>query len=196
MKSDELLLLVHSTGADTTQLLHVGTDTEEKTQVHAERSDVGTSLAADPENTEVTVVVELNELALVDGTDTELTLDGGDQRGTLEEGTGEGLEGAGELGLAAGDLVMQTDNADILLSGTLLGLDEAGSTVNADDEATSNLRIKGTAVAGLLATKDGISNCQWANKVRRSLNVPENSLDPSDDLVTGRVGGLVKVNDT
>lgn len=132
----------------------MGTDTEQQTQVHAQGSNVGTSLAADPEDAEVAVIVELDELALVDGTDTELTLDGGDQGRTLEEGTGEGLEGAGELGLATGDLVVETDDADVLLSSTLLGLDEAGSTVNADDEAASDLGIEGTAVAGLLASVD------------------------------------------
>lgn len=36
-----------------------------------------------------TYIVELDELALVNGTDTQLTLDGRDQRRALEEGTSQ-----------------------------------------------------------------------------------------------------------
>lgn len=67
-------------------------NSEEETQVDAESTDVGTGFARDPEDAEVTVVVELDELGLVDGTDTELTLDSRDQGRTLEEGTSEGWE--------------------------------------------------------------------------------------------------------
>jgi hypothetical protein len=133
----------------------VGTDTEEKTKVDTEGTDVGTSLTADPEDTEVALIVELVVLALVNGTDTELTLDGRDQRGTLEERTSQGLKSTDELGLATGDLVVETNHADILLTGTLLGLDQAGGTVNADDQTTSNLGIKGTTVTSLLGSTEG-----------------------------------------
>lgn len=150
VESDEVLGLVHGTGPHTAQLLHVGTNTEQKTQVDAESTDVGTSLAADPEDTELPLIVELVELALVDGTDTELALDGRDERGTLEESTGEGLEGARELGLAAGQLVVQTDDADVLLTSTLLRLDETGSAVDTDNQAASDLGIEGARVTGLL----------------------------------------------
>lgn len=176
MESDHVVVLGHGTRPDTAELLHVGTNTQKQTQVDTESTDIGTGLTAHPEDTEVAVVVELVQLALVDGTDTELTLDGGDERGTLEEGTGEGLESAGELGLAAGDLVVQADDADILLSGALLGLDQAGGTVDADDETASDLGVEGAAVAGLLDAQD--------------------TLDPGDDLVRRGVRGLVEVDDT
>lgn len=152
VEGNELLALVHGTTANTAELLHVAADTEEKTQVDAEGTDVGTSLAADPEDTEVAVIVKLNQLALVDRSDTELTLDGGDERGTLEQGTGEGLESAGELGLAARQLVVEADDGNIFLSGALLGLDEAGGTVNADNQAASDLGIEGTTVTSLFAS--------------------------------------------
>lgn len=150
VEGDQVLGLVHSTRPHTAQLLHVSTNTEQKTQVDAESTDVGTGLAADPEDTELPLIVELVELALVDGTDTELALDGGDERGTLEESTSEGLEGTRELGLAAGELVVQADDADVLLTSTLLRLDETGRAVNADDQATSDLGIEGSRVTGLL----------------------------------------------
>jgi hypothetical protein len=147
-----LLVLVHGTTADTTQLLHVSTDTEKETQVHAKSSDIGTSLAADPEDTKVAVIVKLDELALVDCSDTQLTLDGRDQGGALEQSTGEGLEGAGELSLAAGQLVVEANDADVLLSSALLGLDETSRAVNADDQASSDLGIEGAAVASLFSS--------------------------------------------
>jgi len=136
----------------------------------------GTSLAADPEDTEVAVVVELDDLALVDGTDTQLALDGRDQGRTLEESTSEGLESAGELGGATRQLVVEADDSNIFLSGALLGFDEASGTVNAHNQASCDLGIEGTAVTGLLAS--------------------ENPLDPSDNLVTGRVRRLVEVDHT
>ena len=41
VKGDQALGLVHGTGADTAELLHVGADAKEETDVHAESSDVG-----------------------------------------------------------------------------------------------------------------------------------------------------------
>jgi hypothetical protein len=152
VESDQALGLIHGSTADTSKLLHVATDTEKETQVNTEGSNISTSLAADPEDTEVSVVVELDELALVNGSDTKLTLDGRDQRGALEERTGKGLESAGELGLAAGQLVVKADDSHILLSGTLLGLDETSGTVNANDQAASDLGIEGTTVSSLFAS--------------------------------------------
>lgn len=52
------------------------------------------------------IVVELVELALVDGPDAQLTFDGRDQRWSLEQSARECLQGPGELGFAAGQLVV------------------------------------------------------------------------------------------
>ena len=105
--------------------------------------------------------------------DTELALDGGNQGRALEQGTGQGLEGAGDLGLAAGHLAVQARDTDVLLAGTLLRLDEASGAVHANNQTTSDFGlvllegelkqqkkggcaatyIKGTRVAGFLDTK-------------------------------------------
>jgi len=92
----------------------------------------------------------------VNGTDTELAFDSRDQGRPLEQRTGEGLQGAAELGLATGDLVVQADDTDILFTSTLLGLDQAGGTVNADDETASDLGVKSTAVTSLVASRESI----------------------------------------
>jgi hypothetical protein len=83
-------------------------------------SNVGTGFAADPENGEMPVVVELVQLALVDSSDTELSFDGGDERRSLEESSGEGLKSSRELRLSTGHGVVETNNTDVFLSGTLL----------------------------------------------------------------------------
>jgi hypothetical protein len=146
----------------------VGTDTEEETKVNTESTDVGTSLTADPEDTKVTLVIELVELALVDGTDTELTLDSRDERRTLEERTSQGLQSAAELSLATGNLVVETNDTDVLLTGTLLGLDQTGGTVNADNQAASDLGVESTTVTGLLGSimREYVS-IDWPKKARR-----------------------------
>jgi hypothetical protein len=150
VQGDQILGLVHGSTPHTAQLLHVCADTEQKTQMHAEGTDVGSSLAAHPEHAQLPLIVELVQLALVDGSDTELTLDSGNERRSLEQSTSEGLEGARKLRLAARKLVVHADDADVLLSGSLLGLHETGRAVDADDEATSDLGVEGAAVASLL----------------------------------------------
>ena len=149
VQSDEVLGLVHGSTPHTAQLLHMGTDTEQKTKMHAKSTDIGSSLAADPEYTKLPLVVELVKLALVNGSDTELTLDGGNKRWSLEESSGERLESARKLRLASGKLVVHADNANILLSSSLLRLYKTGGAVDADDETTGDLRVEGTTVASL-----------------------------------------------
>jgi len=128
----------------------VGTNTKQKTKMHAKGTDVGSGLTADPEHTQLPLVIELVELALVNGSDTELALDGGNQRWSLEKSSGKRLQGARKLCLAYWQLVVQADHAHVLLSGTLLGLDKTGGAIDADDQATGNLGIKSTTVTGLL----------------------------------------------
>lgn len=173
VQCDEVLGLVHSTGSYSSQFLHVGSDTKEQSHVYTEGSDVGTSLTADPEDTEVAVIVELDELGLVDGSDTELSLDGRNQGRALEEGTSEELEDAGKLCLATGNLVVESHDGNILLSGTLLGLDQSCGTVDANDEASGNFGIESTTVASLLDAK--------------------HALHPSNDFVGGGVGRFVQL---
>jgi hypothetical protein len=133
------VLLAEVTGTNTTELLHVTTNTKEITEVNAESTDISTGLTRDPEDTEVALLIVLNELGLVDGTDTELTLDSRVERGTLEDG-------ASELGKSLGDLLglagtVKTDDGNILLTSALLRLDKTSSTINANKEVTGDLYI-------------------------------------------------------
>ena len=53
MQGHEILGLIHSTTSDSSKLLHVSANTEQKTQVDAEGTDVGSGLAGNPENAEI-----------------------------------------------------------------------------------------------------------------------------------------------
>lgn len=112
--------------------------------------DVCSSLTADPEDTKVSIVIELIKLALMDCSNAELTLDSRNQRWALEKCASQRLECPLELGLAARDFIVKTNYTDIFLSCTLLGLDQASGTVNTDDQATGDLRIESSAVASFL----------------------------------------------
>ena len=102
----------------------------------------------------------------MDRPDTELALDGADQRGTLKQRTGQGLEGARELGLAAGDLVVEADNGKVLLSGALLGLDKACSAIDAHDQTSSNLGVESTTVASLFNSSVRVSKIRIQTRSR------------------------------
>ena len=151
-------------------------DTEEETKVDTESTDVGTGLARNVEDGKLALVVELEELAGVDGADTELSLDSRNKRRALEESTSESLEGARELCLSTGELAVQTEDCNIFFSCALLALHETGGAVNADNQTSSDLGIESSRVTGALDT--------------------EHALEPCDDFVGGRVGGLVEVDDT
>lgn len=49
---------------------------------------------------------------------------------------------------------MKPREADVLLSGALLGLDQARRPVDAHDQASRHLRVERAAVPGLLHAKD------------------------------------------
>ena len=71
---------------------------------------------------------------------------------------------------------MKLEDADVLFTSTLLRLDKSCGSADADDETASDLGIESTRVTSLLDL--------------------ENSLDPSDNLVRGRIRWLVNVQNT
>ena len=65
MQGYKILGLIHSTASDSAKLLHVSTDTEQKTQVDTEGPDVGSSLAGNPENAEILKRGEVSKLQFI-----------------------------------------------------------------------------------------------------------------------------------
>ena len=143
--------------------------------MHAKSSDVRASFTADPEDTEVTVIVELDQLALVDGSDTQLSLDGRNERRSLEQCAGQSFKGSCKLCFTTWELVMESDDSNVFLSGALLRLDQSGGSIDTYNQTSSNFGIQCTTVTSLLH--------------------PQHALDPSDNFMTGRVRWFVEVDD-
>ena len=180
VQRDQAHVLIHGSTPHTSQLLHVRAHAEQETQVNAKGSDIGSCLATDPKHAQVSVIVELVELALVDGPDTELALDGRDQGRPLEERTGQGLKSAAELRLAAGNLVVKTNDANVLLTRALLRLHEASCTVDTDDQTAGNFGIEGSTVASLLDSVGKLKRVQLATNGLH-LQSNEKQRRPADD---------------
>lgn len=83
--------------------------------MHTKRSNVRSSFARDPEDGEMTVVVEFDEVALVDGSDSQLSLDGRNEGRSLEECSRERFESTSEC-LLSGQSSVKSNDADVLLS--------------------------------------------------------------------------------
>jgi hypothetical protein len=143
--------------------------------MNTQSTHVSTGLTAGPENSQVTLVVKFEKLRLVNGSHTKLSLNSRNQRRSLEQSTGKVLKCAAQFLLVLEGIV-KPDNADVLLTSTLLGLDQTGSSVNTDNQTTGNLGIESTTVTSLLNTED--------------------TLDPSNNFVTTGIGRFVEVDDT
>ena len=147
------LVLFEGTGAHTTQLLHMSTATEEVANMDTKRTHISASLTADPEDAHVALVVVLNQLSLVDSPNTKLLLDGGDKRRPLEARALKGVERFLKL-LDLVEALMELDDGNVLFTSGLLCLDKPCCVVNADNEAASDLRVKGARVASLVDLED------------------------------------------
>ena len=127
-----------------------------------ECSDIGTCLTADPEDAKVSLFVVLNDLALIHSPDSQFLLHSGNQGWSLEDGSGQLLEGLVQL-LGLVDGLMELDHCHILLPGRLLGLDQPGRIIDTHYQTPGDLGIQGATVTRLVHLKD--------------------LLDPGDDLV-------------
>ena len=76
MHGHHRLVFLEGTATNTTQLLHVSTASKQVANVHTESTHISASFAADPKDAHITLIVILNELSLVDSSDSELFLDG------------------------------------------------------------------------------------------------------------------------
>ena len=91
MHRHHIIVFTQSATANTTQFLHVATNTKQKTEMHTQRTDVCASFTTDPENSEMAVIVKFEQLRLIDCTDAKLALDGRNQGRALKQGTRERL---------------------------------------------------------------------------------------------------------
>lgn len=129
---DEVIIFSHQTTSDSSEFFHVSSDSEKETHMNAECSDVGSGLAGDPEDSESLFLIVLEQLGIIDGSDSEFSLDGGDEGWFLEDGSEERFKGLSQLNLGL-DFSVQSDNTNVLFSCSLLTLNKSGSSVQTDN---------------------------------------------------------------
>jgi hypothetical protein len=93
----------------------MGTTSEEITKMNTKGSNVSSSFAGNPEDGHVSLLIVLDEFALIDGSDSEFLLDSGDKWWSLETGTSESLESFLNF-LNFIDFRMEFDNGDIFFT--------------------------------------------------------------------------------
>ncbi len=71
---------------------------------------------------------------------------------------------------------MKPNDADVFFTGTLLGFDEPSCAIQADDQATSDLRIQSSAVSSLFD--------------------PKHALDPGHHLMRAWIARFVEIDHT
>jgi len=74
----------------------VTANTKKEAKMYTECPDVSTGLARDPENSEVALFIELQQLRFMNGAYTKLPFHSRDERRTLEEGSCKGLQSTRE----------------------------------------------------------------------------------------------------
>jgi hypothetical protein len=113
--------------------------------VNTHGTHVSAGLTGDPEDTHIALLIVVKHLGLIDGADTELLLDGGDQGRSLEDGASQSHQGLLNL-LELVDVLVELEDSDVLLTSGLLSLDQAGSIVNAGNQASGDLGVQGATV--------------------------------------------------
>jgi len=146
--SNHRAVFLESSTSDPSELCHVRSASQQVAYMDAHCSNVGSRLAGYPEYAHVPLLVELEQLGLVDGPDSQLFLDGRNERRPLEAGAGERVERLLDL-LGLVHLAMELDDRDVLLTCGLLSLDEPGGVVQASNQAASDFWIEGATMARL-----------------------------------------------
>jgi hypothetical protein len=118
-----------------------------------EGTNVSTSLTVNPDDTQISLLIVIEEVELVDVSHTELLLDSRDKRRSLETGTLERFKSLLQF-LDFVNFAVELEYGDVNFTGRLLGLNETSRVVKARDKATSDLRVKGTGVTSLLELQD------------------------------------------
>jgi len=100
--------------------------------VDTERSNIGSGLTFNPDDTKIAFLVKLQEFGFVNGSYAELSFDGGNKGRTLKERSREGFDGAMKFfGIINGRV--KTNDTDVFFSSALLCLDESRGTINANN---------------------------------------------------------------
>lgn len=117
--------------------------------MNAQRSHIEASLDAHPKYSHLLLFIELDELAIVDGANTQVSLDGRDHRRTLKDRTRQRLQRLLNF-LHIIDGRVKTHNADVLFASALLRLGQSSRSIDAHDQRAGHFGIERARMAGLL----------------------------------------------
>jgi hypothetical protein len=98
MHRNDTVIFSHSTASNSPQLLHMCADAEQEPKMHAQGANVRAGLARYPKHGQIPLLIKLEEFGFVHGANAQLSLDGGNERWSLEQRTGESLQGTREGG--------------------------------------------------------------------------------------------------
>jgi hypothetical protein len=60
--------------------------------MNAKSTNISTSFTADPKNGQMSFIIKFDQLGFVDGSNSQLSFDGGNQGRSLKEGTSQGFQ--------------------------------------------------------------------------------------------------------
>jgi len=83
--------------------------------VYAKSTYISTGFATNPEDGHLLLFIELDEFALVDCSDSQVALDGGDDWRSLKQGTAHCLQGLGNL-FSVLNRTVETNNTNVLFT--------------------------------------------------------------------------------
>lgn len=105
----------------------MSSNTEQQTDVNTKGSDVCTCLTWDSEDTKSFFSIKLQQLWLMNGSDSELSFDSWDFWGLLEQTASQSTQNLLETDFVINGAV-ESDNTDILFTGWLLGFDKTSGS--------------------------------------------------------------------
>jgi hypothetical protein len=173
MHGEKLFVFVHDSGPDSPELFHGTLDSQKESEVLAKGSNVTSRLNRTPKDGQSLVFVVLEEFDLVNLPDSESLFDSRNSGWHLKNRTSQKTHGLDQC-FSRLDLRMHSQNTNVFLTGSLLGLGQSCSPVEASDQTASDLGIQGTRVTSLLDL--------------------ENSLDPGDDFMGRGICWFVEVD--
>jgi len=142
-----------NTRSGPSKLLHNSSSAEQQTQMNTQRSHIEAGLDAYPENGHLFLLIELDKLTIIDSTNTQISLDSGNDRRSLKDCAREGLESLLHTSHVV-DGRVEAHDADVLFAGALLRLGETRGAVYAHDERARHFRVECARVTGLLHAQD------------------------------------------
>lgn len=123
----------------------MSTTSKQITDVNAHGSNVSTGFTTQPEDTHISLLVVIKKLRFINSSYSQFLLDGRNERRSLEARSSQILNGF----LKSFDFInmlMQFNDGNVLFTSRLLSFHKSSGVIDANNQASCNLRIKCTTV--------------------------------------------------